>query len=890
MGGRRESLYGIQEMLDLAERPAELSRTSRMGGFGDMRLGGPPDMVVLSKCWRPSAFAVKTGAVKDADAATVVKNTLHFVLGMDTSSPASISSYLAQLISAGLEKCDCASWNVACTHRWTIERAVFRMYLVLRKCDLVASITLPGALHFYLQDADGEETPVSSTDTALWQEAHMSSSLRFLLRAGLEPTCYPCLRVNAMCDLTTSVRAELAFFESLFSLTSEWYLAGSNVDPAGILIHTSRKVSAQDATNFDSNAPRDLPKPANPNIPICCFAATSRIAIELNEHLFEHGRYEHIIALFSSTQNTAEMEPGSEHPNGPDGRRAELVALRIRLGYVERHPDLAIFAALAREQIGDLDGAWSEICSALNALPCSPIATVFRAHFVERHLAYLKLILTERHESGSELPCLYPAELLNPLMEIEQYASCPYVCISRAELVFREKRESGDIKEDEETKVRKRAKRALVALNSTVLEPPKLDLFLRDLMRGRKYAPEPVHGCADGSDLERVLADRLRAEKLGKVNRRGRTPDAQLADISARILTDEERRAYAVLGTIVATCGWTTFLSIRSSTFIMANEDQQDETEDDENSGRIEDGSVSADTGKIVCQAWLDYLIGGMYEDLDVFAAWRREDLILLESHGNDYASTAPVAETGGASNGAPAHSEQPDPTPVLSSAPSIDSVVPEALSSVVISSTSEVAMPSRAMRLCALSSRPVVDWLRRADLAKRLCEVEAALDAIRTASRVSLHVEHEESLYSLLFILEYYQEDKASPTYMFRVLERIMTWLDGIAATQRKTNISRTNSGNGGSGAEFPSLVNDKDEAYGRALSSRSKEYPENHILGPVLMCMRKAVIRSVLAGGLAGVQQALGQTSFRNDEHKLRMASILEDVVFNRIHGFQV
>eukprot|EP00166_Cyanidium_caldarium_P004314 ctg_452.g215 len=238
---------------------------------------------------------------------------------------------------------------------------------------------------------------------------------------------------------------------------------------------------------------------------------------------------------------------------------------------------------------------------------------------------------------------------------------------------------------------------ALICLNAAELEPPRMDLFLREISTTdpsaesarRRAVTKPQPGHADGTELVWALARRLADERIGLgafgLGKDRHSVDHMLAELSGPLLTDSEREAFEVLVAILNRVGWDDLLRIRGEVFIMESDVtaaeasaataaaaavdvaeepaavpgtppvESGEKEADEEVQVVEETAVRTTTpgttalppttssSKRMCTAWLDFLVSNLYEDLRALAVWQAEDRELQAAVSGADASTAAV-------------------------------------------------------------------------------------------------------------------------------------------------------------------------------------------------------------------------------------------------------
>lgn len=138
----------------------------------------------------------------------------------------------------------------------------------------------------------------------------------------------------------------------------------------------------------------------------------------------------------------------------------------------------------------------------------------------------------------------------------------------------------------------KQHSKAFESLNTADMPPPALDPFLRELVPNRKNTTNPVEGASQGADAIRVLANRFREEK----NKSSEKTDDTLAELPGKLMTDSERRCYAVLVKILNDLSWDEMLAVRGTCFVMETDvDNSEEVNANGSEASDEDDQGSAD-------------------------------------------------------------------------------------------------------------------------------------------------------------------------------------------------------------------------------------------------------------------------------------------------------
>ncbi|KAK4534427.1 hypothetical protein CDCA_CDCA01G0452 [Cyanidium caldarium] len=398
---------------------------------------------------------------------------------------------------------------------------------------------------------------------------------------------------------------------------------------------------------------------------------------------------------------------------------------------------------------------------------------------------------------------------------------------------------------------------ALICLNAAELEPPRMDLFLREISTTdpsaesarRRAVTKPQPGHADGTELVWALARRLADERIGLgafgLGKDRHSVDHMLAELSGPLLTDSEREAFEVLVAILNRVGWDDLLRIRGEVFIMESDvtaaeasaataaaaavdvaeepaavpgtppAESGEKEADEEVQVVEETAVRTTTpgttalppttssSKRMCTAWLDFLVSNLYEDLRALAVWQAEDRELQAAVSGADASTAAVPV---------------DPVPSTPAAPSWQEVVQR-------------------------TRRAPVDWQRRGELALRLQRDADAERAFRVCAAVAAD-QRQPAVTAWLRLAAIYTQQQQRAADTLRACESAWDAIESL-----------------------PELV--------KATSPSALPPP------PVL---RERGFEAVATFGLVSLRKAATAADIRLD----RMSPLLLDAVAWRVHGF--
>lgn len=377
-------------------------------------------------------------------------------------------------------------------------------------------------------------------------------------------------------------------------------------------------------------------------------------------------------------------------------------------------PDLEVYAAAAARMKGDLDAADQVIHRIIATNQQSPLAWMEKAH-----------ILRAKGDLQKALDAAKTASQVDD-SQLE-------VCIQLADLFVDAKKYTN----------------AFESLNGADVPTPPLDPFLRHLIPNRRNLTKPNDGSLRGTDVVRVLADRIREEKQLSNEK----TDESLYELPAKLMTSTEKRCYSVLVKILNDLSWDQMLAVRGECFVMERDledgngklsisDVDDESDKssipEEGNGNhpsdtadaaeqlaqgvtsisLKDDDVHEDghhdengdaeslearrkslekTGKKVCKPWLDYLVTNMYHDLKAMALWNAEE----QQHSTE--SYFPTSSSSAEANGDAAASRD------------------------VEAQESEHTFQRTADEIVRDTKRPHVDWMRRGELALRLGKPEEA-------------------------------------------------------------------------------------------------------------------------------------------------------------------
>ncbi|KAI9361183.1 Chs5p-Arf1p-binding proteins-domain-containing protein, partial [Zopfochytrium polystomum] len=155
-------LRGIAEFYENEVGEAIIARTESLATFREL---GPPDLCHIIKT-NPKAL------VKDL-------GSYHYVLGVDSSSSATLAAYLNSLsYSIG-------PVNPKQPNPWKLRSGTYCCFNAFSRVDVRVEVRIPGGVESYAVDLRGDKHPI--TNPALWQETFVSAILRAILDDNDEP-------------------------------------------------------------------------------------------------------------------------------------------------------------------------------------------------------------------------------------------------------------------------------------------------------------------------------------------------------------------------------------------------------------------------------------------------------------------------------------------------------------------------------------------------------------------------------------------------------------------------------------------------------------------------------------------------------------------------------
>ncbi|KAJ2683258.1 bud site selection protein [Coemansia spiralis] len=168
---------------------------------------GPPDLCHIVKIHTPSRSEPDIGSY-------------HHVLGVDTSTSASLAAYINSLQYSLSET---QGWFGSGSN-WKIASGTYCTYNAFSNVDLRVQVKIPGGVDAYIVTPTGDRKEVTED---LWKECHVSSLLRAILYA--DPTAYSVTGLRRMTPVA-SPREETKFVEAIVEQFWNGWALGSNAE------------------------------------------------------------------------------------------------------------------------------------------------------------------------------------------------------------------------------------------------------------------------------------------------------------------------------------------------------------------------------------------------------------------------------------------------------------------------------------------------------------------------------------------------------------------------------------------------------------------------------------------------------------------------------------
>ncbi|KAJ2613415.1 bud site selection protein [Coemansia sp. RSA 1365] len=192
----------LQDVPDIFENEIGEALGMRM-----MRELGPPDLCHIVKIHSSNRNEPDIGSY-------------HHVLGVDTSSSASLAAYINSLQYSLNDK---TGWFGA-ANTWKIASGTYCTYNAFSKVDMRVQIKIPGGVDAYAITAQGERKEVSDE---LWKECQVSAILRSILYA--DPAAYSVTGLRRL-TMVVEPREETKMIEALMEYFWNGWRLGSNAE------------------------------------------------------------------------------------------------------------------------------------------------------------------------------------------------------------------------------------------------------------------------------------------------------------------------------------------------------------------------------------------------------------------------------------------------------------------------------------------------------------------------------------------------------------------------------------------------------------------------------------------------------------------------------------
>ncbi|KAJ1768584.1 bud site selection protein [Coemansia sp. RSA 1813] len=197
----------LQDAPDIFENVIGESIAARTDGLGMIRELGPPDLCHIIKAHSSNRNEAEIGSY-------------HHVLGVDTSSSASLAAYinsLQYLLS------DSPGWFGA-NNNWRISSGTYCTYNSFSNIDLRVQIKIPGGVDAYAVNARGERTEITEQ---MWKEIHVCSVIRAILYS--DPATYSVTGLRRLTPIA-SLDEENRFVDSVIQQFWDGLRLGSNAE------------------------------------------------------------------------------------------------------------------------------------------------------------------------------------------------------------------------------------------------------------------------------------------------------------------------------------------------------------------------------------------------------------------------------------------------------------------------------------------------------------------------------------------------------------------------------------------------------------------------------------------------------------------------------------
>ncbi|KAJ2124900.1 bud site selection protein [Coemansia sp. RSA 720] len=197
----------LQDVPDIFENEIGEALAMRTESLGMIRELGPPDLCHIVKIHSSNRTEPDIGSY-------------HHVLGVDTSSSASLAAYINSLQYSLNDK---PGW-FGPGNNWKIASGTYCTYNAFSKLDLRVQIKIPGGVDAYAINVQGERQDVTEE---LWTECHVSGILRAILYS--DPAEYSVTGLRRL-TLAANMREEARVIEALMEQFWHGWRLGSNAE------------------------------------------------------------------------------------------------------------------------------------------------------------------------------------------------------------------------------------------------------------------------------------------------------------------------------------------------------------------------------------------------------------------------------------------------------------------------------------------------------------------------------------------------------------------------------------------------------------------------------------------------------------------------------------
>ncbi|KAJ2836535.1 bud site selection protein [Coemansia erecta] len=197
----------LQDVPDIFENEIGEALAMRTESLGMIRELGPPDLCHIVKIHSSNRTEPDIGSY-------------HHVLGVDTSSSASLAAYINSLQYSLNDK---PGW-FGPGNNWKIASGTYCTYNAFSKLDLRVQIKIPGGVDAYAINVQGERQDVTEE---LWTECHVSGILRAILYSN--PAEYSVTGLRRL-TLAANLREEARVVEALMEQFWNGWRLGSNAE------------------------------------------------------------------------------------------------------------------------------------------------------------------------------------------------------------------------------------------------------------------------------------------------------------------------------------------------------------------------------------------------------------------------------------------------------------------------------------------------------------------------------------------------------------------------------------------------------------------------------------------------------------------------------------